>query len=341
MSKKNSKPMRHPNGFGSVVKLSGRRRNPFEARTAARFDSRGFPVYDVIGRYPDRLEALAALIEYNKNPYDIKGQRLTFSELYNLWFDSKYNGLRQYSASSIGCTRAAYKHCSPLYQIPIGNIKALHLQEILDAPGLSHAMAEHIRNLFNHMFAYAVENDFIVKNYASFVKLNMPDDDEHGVAFTCDEIKQLWAAYASGVENVDMVLMLIYSGWRITEFLNISIDLDNMTMTGGIKTAAGKNRIVPISSKIYNMISARHSSGWFNCTLAAYTKLFKEAVTAAGVTTYHTPHDCRHTFITLLDNAGANQTTIKRLAGHALQDVTSKIYTHKDIEELKKAIDLI
>jgi len=42
-----------------------------------------------------------------------------------------------------------------------------------------------------------------------------------------------------------------------------------------------------------------------------------------------------------MDNAGANKVSIKRIMGHSSTDITDKVYTHKDIEELKKAIDLI
>lgn len=55
----------------------------------------------------------------------------------------------------------------------------------------------------------------------------------------------------------------------------------------------------------------------------------------------HETHDCRHTFATLMDNAGANKVSIKRIMGHASSDITDRVYTHKDIEELRKAIDLI
>ena len=55
----------------------------------------------------------------------------------------------------------------------------------------------------------------------------------------------------------------------------------------------------------------------------------------------HMPHDCRHTFATLLNNAEANATSIKKLIGHSSFITTEKIYTHKDKEELRKAIDLI
>lgn len=55
----------------------------------------------------------------------------------------------------------------------------------------------------------------------------------------------------------------------------------------------------------------------------------------------HKTHDCRYTFATLMDNAGANKVSIKRIMGHASTDITDKVYTHKDIDELKKAVDLI
>ena len=55
----------------------------------------------------------------------------------------------------------------------------------------------------------------------------------------------------------------------------------------------------------------------------------------------HTIHDCRHTFATLLNNVNANETSIAKIIGHTDFRTTEKIYTHKDIEELKKAVDLI
>ncbi len=55
----------------------------------------------------------------------------------------------------------------------------------------------------------------------------------------------------------------------------------------------------------------------------------------------HKPHDCRHTFATLLNNAKANSTSIKNLIGHNSFLITEKIYSHKDVEELRKAIKLI
>ena len=76
--------MRNKNGYGTVVKLSGKRRKPFEVRVNTRMDERNYPVYDVVGRYSDRMEAQNALAAYNIDPYDIERSKLTFSELFEL-----------------------------------------------------------------------------------------------------------------------------------------------------------------------------------------------------------------------------------------------------------------
>ncbi|MCR0179690.1 tyrosine-type recombinase/integrase [[Clostridium] innocuum] len=55
----------------------------------------------------------------------------------------------------------------------------------------------------------------------------------------------------------------------------------------------------------------------------------------------HLPHDCRHTFATRLSNYGANSTCIKKLIGHSSYTTTEKIYTHKDVAQLRRAISTL
>ncbi len=200
------------------------------------------------------------------------------------------------------------------------------------------------------MDKFALQNDIIDKGYASFAAITVQEDDTPGVPFTPEELQLLW-------DNkdgpwIDSVLIYIYSGWRVSELIKMpaeDIDLEAGTFKGGLKTAAGKNRIVPIHSKIYGFVEKRlkENSGTLfvingkPATTAAYTKQFKDALQAIGITTYHTPHDCRHTFTSLLDSAGVNQVCIDRLIGHASGSLTTRTYTHKTIEELKQAIEMI
>jgi len=349
MAKKN---FRRSNGKGSVVRLSGNRRQPFEVRVNTRMDERNYPVYDVLGRFEDRDNAMQALLEYNKDPYDLNNNKLTFASVYELWYQQKYvKSKKKYSASSIFCTRGAYNKSSELHDKLIKDIRTQDMQRILDNYELSHAYMEHIRNLFRSVCKYAMQYDYIKKDYSEFISITKADDDQPGVPFTDEEVQKLWDN--KDKPFVDTILILIYSGWRITELLTLeldNIDLEQKTFKGGIKTTAGKNRIVPIHSKIFNMVKLRYECnyGSFICDDKpimephSYYKYFNEALTSAGVNSDHTPHDCRHTFTTLLDNAGANSTSIKRLVGHTSGgDVTEKVYTHKSIEQLRKAIELI
>lgn len=350
------KPLRNANGYGSVVKLSGNRRKPFEVRVNTRMDERYYPVYDVLGRFATREEGLIALAEYNRNPYSITDRDMTFAQLYEKFYKNKYEySGKTYSQSSIKCTKTAYKHCSTLYDITYSKLRADDFRSVLaqnNSKGkpLSHALQEHIKNLFTQMDKYALQNDVIEKGYASFASITVAEDDTPGVPFTADELRILWDN--KNILWVDSILIYIYSGWRISELILMpaeDIDLKEKTFKGGLKTAASRNRIVPIHSKIYAFVENRltaHPGMLFALngqpiTTGAYTKLFKQTLSDIGITTYHTPHDCRHTFASLLDSAGVNQVCIDRLIGHASGTLTTRTYTHKSIEELREAVEMI
>ena len=55
----------------------------------------------------------------------------------------------------------------------------------------------------------------------------------------------------------------------------------------------------------------------------------------------HTPHECGHTCISLLNTAGANRLCVKRIVGHSEKDITDDCHMHKTLEELIETIDLI
>lgn len=61
-----------------------------------------------------------------------------------------------------------------------------------------------------------------------------------------------------------------------------------------------------------------------------------------GVVKLSTPHCCRHTCISMLADARIDQTTIKKIVGHSgAMTLTEKVYTHMDVNELIKAINMI
>ena len=53
----------------------------------------------------------------------------------------------------------------------------------------------------------------------------------------------------------------------------------------------------------------------------------------------HTPHECRHTFITIGKSNKMDQYILKLIVGHEIDDVTEKFYTHRTIEQLRNEMN--
>jgi len=193
-----------------------------------------------------------------------------------------------------------------------------------------------------------MERDWIVKDYSKFIQLPTVGAKHEKGAFTPDEVRALEQMAASGVKGADAALVLCYTGFRITEFLLLtssSYDYVEHTLTGGIKTAAGKNRVIPVHPKIQPYIDGWLKAGNTNLydwdsnsrTYNSFCRiLFSPLVEQLGRPAA-TPHWCRHTFASMLHKAGANELNIKRLMGHSDKDVTEH-YTHVTLEELRETL---
>jgi integrase len=341
--------MRLPNGYGSVYKLSGNRRKPWIARKTIECHIEEIDGkkthrqhYVTVGYYAEPTEALQALADYNSNPYDINAAKVTFKELYEKWSEKKYEKI-----SAPNGYKAAFALSESLHSMPFAEIKSDPMQDVIDTCGKGYATRKNIKILYNQLFSYAMERDIITKDYSKYVSMGKNDKNSTRKPFTQKEIDKLWSK-VDKFQHTDTILIMIYSGWRPGEFItleNSKIDLAERTMIGGIKTEAGKNRVVPINKKILPLIEKRMSQNECllnddgkNVSYDRYRDWF--SVLMEQLKMDHKPHDCRHTFATLMDNSGANKLSIKRIMGHATPDVTDG-YTHKDIEELIKAIDLI
>lgn len=348
--------MKQENGYGSITKLSGKRRKPFLVRTAASYelsaDGKLLEKRNIIGTFATKKEAAIALAKYNENPYDLQDKKLTFRDIFERFYERKFiKSNKTFANSTIYCVNGAFRLCESLHNRVFADIKAEELQSILDKNNISYAYLEHVKNLYNQMYKYALQYDIVQKDYSKFVQIAKKDDDERGVPFTKEELELLWKH--KDLPYVDTILIFIYSGWRISELLNMkleNIDLKKKTFKGGVKTEAGKNRIVPIHSKIFTIVQELYNNSRNNKLICennksvsktVYYKKFKKALQDAGIKTEHTPHDCRHTFASMLDSAGANKVTIKIMMGHSIQDITDGIYTHKSVEELRENIELI
>ena len=336
--------MRAPNGFGTVARLSGNRRKPFIIKKVVGWNDKGYPIYEIIGYATTREEGLMILAEYNRNPWDVDRAKITMKELFELWKEKKAPKLGESNRLSM---YTAFKHCSELWETPYKQIRSYHMQETIDGCGKGYSTQAAIKNLWGHLDRFALEMDIINRCFSNLLTSD-PIPPTNRLPFSESEIKKLWGHQQK--PWVDTALILIYSGWRISELLNLKpedIDLQAGTMKGGVKTKAGKNRIVPIHSKIRPFVEAHLTQGGpclisYNgkaCYPAQYRSFWADIMKDLGM--HHTPHECRHTFETRLDSAGANRRCIDLLMGHVSKDTGNRIYNHKTLDELKAAIELI
>lgn len=324
--------MRNPNHYGSITKMSGTRRKPYRVREGQTGRQR------TIGYAATREEAMVMLAEYNSEPWDLDAASVTFTELFELWARKRAPKLGEANRRNL---MTAYRHCERLYKVKYKLIKAYQMQEVIDACPLSYSSKANIKVLFTHLDRFAMELDVINKMNSQLITAGKVPDSKK-VVFTESEILQVWRHEGEWI--ADCTLVLLYTGFRISELLSIpedKVDLENGIITGGMKTAAGKDRIVPIHHRIRPIVE-RLCDGYLvgECiTKDGFRLRWLKFMDELGMK--HTSHECRHTFRSRMDSAGANKVCIDLIMGHKSRDVGERIYTHKTIEELKDAIELI
>ena len=346
------KRLRLPNGYGSVTcRTDGRRRKPWIVRKSIQ----GRQI--IIGSFATYEEAIAYLVECNKNPLIYSPTQTTFSEMYHLMAAERFHKLANSTRSNY---IAAFKHCEAIHNRKFVELRISDLQAIIKSMGtknIGHASQKKCRQLLHHIYTYAVKYEMIPpsaditryididKNKPVYVKKPFNTRQLNRVKALISDDEPL-APFAMAV------VMMCYCGTRPSEFLSIlkqDVKLkQRYFMVRESKTEAGKNRAVPISKMTLpyfrfwmerqgkTLISDVYGN---KLTYHKFRDIFDKVMKKSRCK--HTPHECRHTLATWLDNAGANEVATKKILGHACPGITKGVYTHKTLHELKKAIDLI
>lgn len=372
-----------PNSFGSIRYLGKGRRNCYAVHPPATLDATGKAIRPpAICYVDDYLKGFAVLTAYKAGTYKpgmekeleiapttdadalisrilsdyntFKGteekhpetHKLTFSEVYEQFYAWKFPDGTKASYSSMESYKTAYSNCKTLRNRTFEDLKAPDLQDVIDKCALKKQSKAIILTLFKQMYKYAIYSEIVSENKALYVKVNANDDTEHGTPFSDEELQILWNN--TDDPEVQLILIMCYSGWRIGEVLKLTTNLEERYFQGGIKTAAGKDRIVPIHPAIYEF--AKDKVLTQNGRLCIYSQtqhrnaLFYPTLERLGIVgdPKHTPHDCRHTFSALCEKYGVRENDRKRMLGHSFgNDVTNAVYGHRTLEELRAEIEKI
>lgn len=339
--------MRLPNGYGTIAKLSGNRRNPFVAKVNPKLhiseDGKASYKYEILGYYPDRASAMDAIADYRKNPYDIS-EKVTFQELYEKWSEDKFCHI---SVSNINKYKSVYKLCSTLYNMPFRDIRLIHLQSIVDTSGKKYSTMNTFKILLNQLYEYAIKYEICQKNYSTYLDISaVPVTRNEHTAFTAGEVALFWS-HADENLYYSIPIMLIYSGLRINELLCLKKEhvhiKERFIDVIASKTNAGVRK-VPIaeftvcywmawldSAYDYVFYAKDGSPLTYSNYRGRYWNPYMQKLGLDG----HKVHDTRHTFTTLLKKYNINEYARKKIVGHAIDDVTDGVYTHMDIEWIR------
>ena len=272
---------------------------------------------------------------------------IRFKELYDEWLPLHEVKV---SKSTIDCYKSAVKYYETIYFAKFADIKTEHLQKCVTECQKGRRNKENMKALGTLLYKYAIQKDLVEKDYAQFIYLGHSEQTERE-SFSLQEIEAISQAVGT-IPYADYILVLIYTGFRINEFLSLKTEhyhMEEQYLIGGSKTKAGKNRIVTLSPKIQRIVSeiaSQKSEGDFLFSDKGGNKIsdsvFREkfyypALAAIGVSKLP-PHSCRHTFATLMKNVDAPNVDKQKLIGHSSFEMTAH-YTHTNYQDLKKITD--
>ena len=320
--------MRRPNGSGHITKLSGNRRKPYAIRKIVGWSEKGTPKYEYVSYHATKREAEKALDKYMDDPYTLG--KYTLKGVYKEWYalrekDKAENTLIGY--------RTSWGHLKPIHNKKIAFLDRFELQKYFDKLDLTEIAMVRIRGLLKLLFDYAVKRGILplsaLNTYKAIDIIPKRDarENPHSV-ISGEEINDLWDH--TDDEMVRIILVYIYTGLRFSELrkLNPSNIHEDYFEIKQAKTESG-NRIVPLSDKVKRLLPISEVPPH-----TTFMKHFQE------ILPNHTPHDTRHTFMSLMAEANVDVRIVKAIVGHKPMDITGH-YTHYALETLIDAVNKI
>lgn len=212
--------MKLPNGFGSIACYSGNRRRPYIVRKY--IDGR----QKIIGQYATYEDALAFLVDYNKNPSLFAPATITFAEVYRLMAAERYPKIAKSTANNY---KAAFKHCHELHGRPFAKLEISDLQDVIrgmSRRNIGYASQKKCRQLMHLMYEYAVKYKIIpaaadITCYIDIDKKVVRYPKKPFITRQLNRVKKLANSDDTLARWAMCIVMMCYSGVRPGEFLAI------------------------------------------------------------------------------------------------------------------------
>lgn len=323
---------------------------------------------------PTRAEALNKMREYLLNKQDDRNKPKPEIPIFEDFAKHWYEAYRTQVEES---TYANYRYTLKLLNksfshLVLGEIKTAEVNRFINAleeQGYSASQINKCRSMLIQILDTAEADDLVLKNYArrafrSTKRLSKEKKTHKKDAFSVEEVERLLKDLPDNLLGNSIRLMLI-SGLRLQELLaltpsDIAEDgswvrvnkavkmVDGIPKLGDPKSYASR-RIIPISPKyreIPRWLRENGGQAFLWCAPRQESLLYS---TGSVRRKYYrlmekypdvrrlSPHCCRHTYVTLLQQQGVPMETIARLTGHTDIKTTGN-YLHISDDTLANAV---
>ncbi len=190
-----------------------------------------------------------------------------------------------------------------------------------------------------------MKDDVISKNYARLIDIETDENKTGKLNFTLEQIKLL--TLNDNLPEAKITSIFLYTGMRANELLKLkksAVDLNNMTITGGSKTSAGKNRVILIHQNIAGyllyFLNANPECEYLlskNGKPVSYEfftrSMFYPMLNNLGIQRQDedgnnilTLHRTRHTWVQMAIEGGMTPEALQKIAGHAKYETSVNKY---------------
>lgn len=355
---------RRPKGSGSVYKLSGRRSRPWVAMTGEG---------KVLGLYEESSQAVLALDTYNADHFDVDKRKYALRQIYASFCGSPaWEKLSE--AGREGLT-VAWGRLEPLADQQAVTIKLTDYQNLIDTAlkrpkykvltpaelatkskaekeryaaltaqplePLGYDGKNRIKQLVSHLYNEMIRLEITDRNLSDLLVL--PGQPKSGKRNFSEAEKAVLQAHDED-DTVKIILIYIGSGLRLNELLKLprdAVDLKKRILTGGSKTMAGRNRVVPILDSIQPYVEYFYAQNgkylierdgapirddYFRRSMF-YPKLDELGIERRQEgRNVITPHRARHTFTAAAIKAGVAPEALTEVLGHTKYSTTVEKY---------------
>lgn len=336
-------------GTGSVYKLSGDRKRPYYAMYNGKSTGR---------TYATKQEAAAALdaMIATTRP-DLFS--VTLEDVYQAWSEVAY---RDMGESSKRGYKLSWQYVpEQLRKRTAREVRTDDFQAVVDdlqRNGKSDSTANHLKFLYSQLCKWMMQRDLIATNYATFIKVQKT---EHRAieTFTVAEVAKINAVASTGnredrmTQAAMLTMIFLFTGLRISELFELKredVHLESAPpyLQGGLKTQAGRNRIVPVYQRIQPYVAFFASRAEGPLLISGYAgrktangwraKDYADLLGHLGIP-YKVPHNTRKTMATHAAQAGMDQIAMLKLMGWTDIAVGNQYYIAPDAAYLASEMD--